>query len=176
MKRSLTLICCLTVFSICGLAQKKSVRPAMSDQQFVNFAGQTDMVDANLGQLARKVSLTGNIKGYAQKLVTDQTNDFHDLAKAAHESSLNIPNAIDEEHDKTIIDPFHKLNGAAFNRHFVEEMIKGDTRVIGIYKREAAHAQTATLRSYAADALPMLQADLAKVKKMETAKTTGKEG
>lgn len=175
MKRILTLICCFELCSICGLAQKKSAQPAMSDQQFVNFAGQADMVDANLGQLARTATPSGNIKDYAQKLVTDQTNDFHDLAQAAHKSSLSIPSAIDKEHDKSIIDPFQKLRGDAFNRRFVEEMIEGDTRAIDIYKKEATHAQAASLRSYASEALPILQSDLTEAKKMETT-TVAKKG
>jgi hypothetical protein len=36
------------------LGQKKQAKkPAMSDQNFINFAAQTDMVEANLGQLAQ---------------------------------------------------------------------------------------------------------------------------
>ena len=51
----------------------------MSDQQFVDFAAQTDMVEANLGQLAESVASSQPVKDYAQMLVTDHTNDFNQL-------------------------------------------------------------------------------------------------
>jgi putative membrane protein len=175
-KRTLTLLCCFSLCSIPGLAQKKSSRSSMSDQQFVNFAGQTDMVDANLGQLARTVAPSQPIKDYAQKLVTDQTNEFQALSKVAQQSSLNVPSAIDKNHDRTMIDPFQKLKGATFDRRFVREMIEENTRAVEIYKKEAAHAQTPALRSYAEKALPILQGDLSEAMKIEVTKTATKKG
>ena len=175
MKQVLTLLCCLVFCSISGLAQKKSSKPAMTDQQFVDFAGQTDMVDANLGQLARTAAPSERIKDYAQKLVTDQTNDFQQLSKAAHDSSLQVPNAIDKEHDRTEIDPLHKVKGTAFDHRFTKQMIEEDTRAIDTYKKEAAHAQAAALKLYAEEALPILQADLAQAKKMETVRPVSKK-
>jgi putative membrane protein len=175
-KRFLTLLCCFSLCSIPGLAQKKTSGSSMNDQQFVNFAGQTDMVDANLGQLARTVAPSQPIKDFAQKLVTDQTDDFQELSKAVHESSLHVPNAIDKDHDRAMIDPFQKLKGAAFDRRFVKEMIEGDTKAIDIYKKEAVDAQTPALRSYAEEALPVLQTHLSDARKMEATKTATKKG
>ena len=176
MKHTLTLLCCFSLCSIPGLAQKKSFGSQMSDQQFVNFAGQTDMVDANLGQLARTVAPSQPIKDYAQKLVTDKTNDFQALSKVADQSSLHVPSAIDKVHDKTVIDPFQRVKGANFDSRFVKEMIERDTRAIEIYKKEAAHAQTPALRSYAEEALPILQGDLSEAMKIRVTKTATKKG
>jgi putative membrane protein len=174
MNRVLTVFCCFVLCSVPMLGQKKSSKSAMSDQQFVNFAAQTDMVDANLGQFARTAAPSQSVKDYAQKLATDQTNDFHDLSKVAQQSSLNVPNAIDKEHNRSIIDPFQKLNGTAFDHRFVAEMIAEDTKAIDVYKREAADAQTPALRSYAEEALPILRTDLAQAKKVEM--TPSKKG
>ena len=52
MKRTLAAVCCIALASLPALAQKKaSAGKAMTDQQFVEFAAQTDMMEANLGQL-----------------------------------------------------------------------------------------------------------------------------
>ena len=61
----------------------------MSDQQFVDFAAQTDMVEANLGQLAQTVASAQPVKDYGQMLVTDHTSDFHQLYDAAHQAGLH---------------------------------------------------------------------------------------
>jgi len=174
--RLLTLICCFSLCSIPGLAQKRSSKTVMSDQQFVSFAGQTDMVDANLAQLARTAAPSRPVKDYAQKLVTDQTSDFQTLSKVAHQSSFNLPSAIDQEHNRSVIAPFQKLRGADFDRHFVSEMVSGDIKAIDIYQKEVADARTPALKSYAEQAIPILQANLADAKKLEAAKAPAPKG
>jgi putative membrane protein len=166
MKRALSLVCCLAVCALPAIAQKKA---AMTDQQFVDFAAQTDMVEANLGQLAQSSASAQGVKDYAQTLVTDHTKDYGDLAAAAHQANLNLPNAIDAAHNKAMIDPFQKLNGAAFDRKYAQEMVAGHTKAIEVYRKEANDAQDPAIKSYAANALPVLQ------KHLDAAKALGKK-
>jgi putative membrane protein len=148
-----------------AMAQGKG---AMSDQQFVDFAAQTDMVEANLGQLAQSVGSSQEVKDYGQMLTTDHTNDFHQLYSAAQQANAKVPDAIDTQHNKAMIDPFQKLKGTAFDRRFAQEMVSGHTKAIAVYKNEAANAQNPALKSYAEQALPVLQ------KHLDQAKTLGK--
>ncbi len=171
MKRILSAVCCFALCSIPALAQGKAAAgSAMSDQQFVDFAAQTDMVEANLGQMADSVASSQGVKDYAQMLVTDHTKDFNQLYDVAHQASLNRPDAIDAQHKKMMIDPFEKLKGAAFDRRYIHEMIAGHTKAIAVYKKEAADAQNPALKSYAEQALPVLQKHLDGAKALEKAK------
>jgi putative membrane protein len=147
----------------------------MSDQQFVDFAAQTDMVEANLGQLAQTASSSQPVKDYAQMLVTDHTNDFQQLYAAAHQVNLNLPNAIDAENNRTMIAPFQRLKGAAFDHRYAREMLAGHTKAIAIYKKEAADAKNPAVKSYAEETLPVLQKHLAGAKDLENAKTPAKK-
>lgn len=177
MKRGFVLLCCFALCSITALAQKKTSGSSMNDQQFVNFAGQTEMTEANLGQLASTASTAQPLKDFAQKLVADQKADFHQLSDVAHKENLNVPTAIDNEHNKTMIDPFQKLKGSAFDQRFVKEIVRGETRTVDVYKKEVADTHNATLKSYAEEALPILQTNLADAKTMEKEKTkTAKKG
>jgi putative membrane protein len=165
MKRVLSAFCCIALAAIPALAQKKAAgAAAMTDQQFVDFAAQTDMVEANLGQLAQTAAASQPVKDYGQMLVTDHTNDFAQLHVAAHEANLTVPDAIDAQHDKAMIDPFQKLKGAAFDHRYVHEMVEGHTKAIEIYKKEAADAQNPAVKSYAEQALPTLEKHLDKAK------------
>ena len=170
MKQILTAVCCLAFCSVSALAQKKP----MSDQQFVDLAAQTDMVEANLGQLAGTVASSQSVKDYAQTLVTDHANDYHQLYDAAHKANLTVPDAIDAENNKSMIDPFQKLKGAAFDRRYVQDMVAGHTKVLAIYKKEAADAQDPALKSYAEGALPVLEAHLAAAKELQKGKASAK--
>ncbi|MBV8675135.1 MAG: DUF4142 domain-containing protein [Acidobacteriaceae bacterium] len=172
MKRMLSLVCCMALCSLPALAQKKA-GGGMSDQQFVDFAAQTDMVEANLGQLAQNNASAQDVKDYGQTLVTDHTNDYHQLYAAAQQANLNVPNAIDAEHTKAMITPFEKLKGAAFDHRYSAEMISGHTKAIAIYKKEASDAQNPALKTYAQTALPTLQKHLDAAKSLE--KSGGKK-
>jgi putative membrane protein len=133
MKRILSAVCCIAVGSIPALAQSKAAGgAAMTDQQFVDFAAQTDMVEANLGQLSQTLASSQPIKDYAQMLVADHTKDFDQLEDIAHQANLNRPNAIDAEHNKMMIDPFQNLKGTAFDHRYIQEMITGHTKAIAV--------------------------------------------
>lgn len=171
MKWILMAVCCMSLASIPALAQKNAAeKSAMSDQKFVDFAGQTDMVEANLGQLAGNVASSQQVKDYGQMLATDHTKDLQQLSDAAKQGNLNVPSAIDTAHNKTMVDPFQKLKGAAFDHRYVREMIDGHTKAIATYKKEAAGAQNPALKSYAETALPVLEKHLADAKSLEKAK------
>ncbi|MGA8110659.1 MAG: DUF4142 domain-containing protein [Acidobacteriaceae bacterium] len=167
MQRMLSAVCCFALCTLPALAQKKA---AMTDQQFVNFAAQTDMVEANLGQLAQSAAAKQDVRDYGQMLVTDHTQDYGQLNSAAQQASLTVPNAIDAEHNKAMIDPFQKLKGAAFDRKYIPEMIAGHTKAIAIYKKEAEDAQNPALKTYAETALPVLQKHLDGAKALEKGK------
>lgn len=172
MKRILSAVCCIALFALPALAQKKHAAAApMTDQQFVNLAAQTDMVEANLGQLAQSVAASQQVKDYGQMLVTDHTNDYNQLYTAAHQANLDVPNAIDTAHDKSMIDPFQKLKGAAFDHRYIKEMVAGHTKAIAVYKKEATDAQNDALKAYAQAALPTLQKHLDAAKDLQKSKT-----
>ena len=170
MKRILLTVCCIALGSGPVLAQKKAATPPMTDQQFVDLAGQTDMVEINLGKLAQTSASSQAVKDYAQMLVTDHTKDFNQLYDVAHQANLTRPDAIDAEHNKMMIDPFQKLNGAAFDHRYVPEMVAGHTKAIAVYKKEAADAQNPAVKTYAETALPVLQKHLDGAKDLEKSK------
>jgi putative membrane protein len=172
MKNTLTVVCFLCLCSIAALGEKKPAKgSAMSDQNFINFAAQTDMVEANLGQLAQTTAGSQQVKDYAQMLVTDHTSDFKQLSNVARKVGLSVPSAIDAEHNKTMIGPFEKLKGATFDRRYIEDMIAGHAKGIAIYRKEAAEAQNPALKSYADHVLPVLEKHLAAAIKLEKAGT-----
>lgn len=171
MKRILSALCCITLCSVPALAQTKTARrPATSDQKFIDLAAQTDMVEANLGQLAQSAASSQSVKDYAQMLVTDHTKDFDQLYNIAHQANLNRPDAIDAAHNKAMIAPFQKLTGAAFDHRYIHDMVAGHTQAIAVYKKEAADAMNPAVKSYAEQALPVLQKHLADAKTLEKAR------
>ena len=176
MKTLLSAVCCLALVTFTAAAQKKSAEKGpMSDQQFLDFAAQTDMVEANLGQLAQTAATEQPVKDLAQTLVTDHTADYQQLSNIAKQASLTLPGAIDEKNNKEMIGPFEKLKGAAFDHKYVADMVAGHTKAIEVFKKEAADAQNPALKSYAEQTLPTLQKHLDSAKDLEKSKSAAKK-
>jgi putative membrane protein len=181
MKRLFRAVCCLSLAaSMPAIAQHHhasdkapmaSAKAPMTDQQFVDFAAQTDMVEANLGQLAQDVGQSQAVKDYGKMLQSDHTDDYGQLQAAAQQTSLTVPNAIDAVHNKSMIGPMNKLKGAAFDHKYIAEMIAGHTKAIEIYKKEAQEAQNQAIKSYAETAVPVLQKHLDGAKDLQKDKT-----
>jgi len=177
MKGILAAVCCISMMTIPAVAQTHhaarehaGAKAAMTDQQFVDFAGQTDMVEANLGQLAQDVAASQEVKDYGSMLATDHTDDYHHLQDAAKEANLTVPTAIGEEQNKTTIGPMHKLKGKAFDHRFIEDMIADHTKALAIYTKEANDAQSPAIKSYAEAALPVLHKHLDAAKNIAAGK------
>lgn len=175
MNRVLTAVCCMALV-IPAFGQKKgAAEKAGGDQQFVDTAAQTDMVEANLGQLAATSGDSQQVKDFAQTIVSDHTSDYAQLKTAAQQANLNVPTAIDAMHNKAMVDPFQKLKGAAFDKKYIQEMIAGHEKAITLYKKESTSAQNDALKSYATAALPVLQKHLDAAKELAKAKPAAKE-
>jgi putative membrane protein len=170
------IFCVLSLFALCcapTLAQTGSA--GMSDQQFVDFAAQTDMMEAHLGQVAAEQAASQNVKDFAQTLVTDHTNDYNQLTAAAGKASLTVPKGLDAAHDKMIA-PLAKMKGSAFDRRFAQEMVTGHQKAIAEYQRESQNGQNADLKAYATQALPTLEKHLQAARDLGPSKGKGKAG
>jgi putative membrane protein len=171
MKHTLSAICCLAVCCLPALGQKAAA--PMSDQKFVDFAAQTDMVEANLGDLAQDEGNSQAVKDYGQMLATDHTSDYRQLQSIAQQAGLTVPTAIDAEHNKSMVGPMHALKGAALDKKFSRDMVAGHTQAIAIYKKEADDGQNPALKQYAQNTLATLQKHLDDAKALEQGKAPG---
>jgi putative membrane protein len=161
MKTILATVCCLALCCLSATAQKKHAAKgaSMTDQQFVDMAAQTDMLEAHLGQMAADHAAAQDVKDYAQMLVTDHTGDYQQLTVLAAKAGLTVPTGLNAAHNKMIA-PFEKLKGAAFDARYVHEMVAGHTGAIEVYTKESADAQNADLKAYAGATLPTLHKHL----------------
>jgi len=168
MKMISVAVLCLGLLALPLFAKPRARRAgtaSMTDQQFVDLAAQTDMTEANLGQLAQD---KGNqaVKGFGETLRSDHTNDYNQLTEAAQKAGLTVPKGIDAANDRTI-HSLDKLPEATFDRRFAREMVAGHEHDIAIYQREAKYAHDPNIKAYAQQALPTLQKHLDDARQLE---------
>lgn len=167
MNRMLSTISCLALCCLTASAQKDhAAKAAMSDQQFVDFVAQTDMLEAHLGQMAADRSQSQDVKDYANMLIADHTTDYQQLSALAAKDGFTIPQGLDAAHNR-MIEPFDKLKGAAFDSRYIHTMIEGHTEAIATFNKEAANAQNPDLKADASATLPTLHKHLDGAKDLE---------
>lgn len=140
-----------------------------NDQSFIDFAAQTDMLEAHLGQMAQDQAAKPDVKSYAQTLVTDHTNDYNQLTAAATKAGDTVPKGIDAKGNR-MIRPFEKLKGARFDRMYLRDMVTGHEQAIKRYNEEIKNGKSDDIKSYAQQALPTLEKHLSDAKALAAGK------
>jgi putative membrane protein len=159
MKSIIAGLFCCAALSLPALTQTTSGPGGTSDQDFLDLAAQTDMMEAHLGQLAADQGSSQGVKDLAQTLVTDHTNDYKQLGMLASKAGLTIPKGLDEKHNKMIA-PFEKLKGKAFDHRYIHEMVTGHEAAIAAYNKESRDGKNADVKAYATQTLPTLEKHL----------------
>jgi putative membrane protein len=152
---------CLTFLGMSAFAQAPTSGPGgTTDQDFITLAAQSDMTEANLGQLAQTAATSDDVKTYAQMLVTEHTADYTKLGTLASKAGLTVPKALDAKQNKMIA-PYAKLKGTAFDRKYLHDMVASHEAAIAAYNKQARDGQNAEIKAYA-------QATIANLEKHES--------
>ncbi len=151
-------------------ANKMSTTPA--DKESTDFAmkaasGNTMEVEA--GKLAQQNAKSERVKNFGSMLVTDHSKANDELKAIASANKITLPAALMPEHQKNI-DMMSKMKGDAFDKHYMDMMVKDHVKDIDEFKKEANHANDDAFKSFAAKTLPVLQMHLDSAKAIHAKK------
>lgn len=132
-------------------AQKKG-----ADHQFAIKAAQGNMAEIELGKLALKKSTNEEVKQFAQTIIGDHTSAQTELKSLASRQGINLPGGIDQM-SKSTVTQLDKLTGAAFDRAFIEDMVKDHDQAVNDFETEASSGSDAALKDWASKTVPTLK-------------------
>jgi putative membrane protein len=115
--------------------------------------------EAKLSERAVKDGQSEEVRRFAQRLVDDHNRANKQLLEIAREMKVAVAQGFDQE-AKDTQERFSKLEGAAFDRAFVDHMVKGHEKSIAFYETQARTATNARLKTFANDILPTLRKHL----------------
>lgn len=95
-----------------------------SDRNFVNHMLSDGTAEVELGRLAKDHAASTEVKQFAQMMIDDHAKAGDQLKQVA--STYGIPQdaTIDDKH-KDLMDKLAKLNGADFDRQYMDAMVDG---------------------------------------------------
>jgi putative membrane protein len=124
--------------------------------QFVNKAGSGSMMEIQLGQQASQNATNPRVKSFGAMLVNDHSAASNELKTIA---GGNTPTTMMPEHQKHI-DELANKQGSAWDKAYMDMMIKDHKTDIALFKKATAEAGNESIKAFATKTLPTLQKHL----------------
>ncbi len=129
------------------------------DKEFVMKASAAGLAEVNLGNLAVLRATNSAVKEFARHMVAAHTRMNQQLLALSNEQGFAGARTMDEEHQK-LFDKLSKLEGAAFDRAYMDAMVKDHEDAIKLFENESKDGRNDALKGLAGKALEHLKAHL----------------
>jgi putative membrane protein len=134
------------------------------DQAFAKEAAGGGMAEVELGNLAKDKASNADVKKFAERMVTDHSKAGDDLKQVASQKNISLPMELSAK-DKALRDRLSKLSGDAFDKAYMQAMVKDHVTDVNAFKRESSSGKDADLKAWAGKTLPTLEDHLSEARK-----------
>lgn len=112
-----------------------------ADRKFVEKAASGGMAEVKLGKLAMEKGTSPTVKQFGQKMVEDHGKANDELKAIASRKNMPLPTDTDTEHQK-VYDKLEKMSGPAFDKAYMDAMVKDHDEDVKEFKRASANSGT----------------------------------
>ncbi|HET9834483.1 MAG TPA: DUF4142 domain-containing protein [Vicinamibacterales bacterium] len=151
--------------------QSQFTSSGSEDIEFILDAAKGGMAEVELGKLAADRAQNDEVKKFAQRMVDDHSKANDQLKQIAESKGIKIPTDT-EAKQKALMQRLEKLQGAAFDRAYMNAMVNDHVKDVNEFKREANSGRDSQVKSFASSTLPTLEEHLQQAKQARTS-TTG---
>ena len=134
-----------------------------ADKAFMKKAAQGGLAEVQLGQLATQNASDPAVKQFGQRVVDDHTKANDQLKSLAQQKGVTLPTDLNAK-DQATKARLEKLHGAAFDRAYMNDMVKDHTKDVAEFRHESQAAKDSDVKQFAAQTLPTLQDHLKQAK------------
>ena len=156
----------LVVGLVGARAEDQQNEQPFDDATFVKMAGIDGMHEVELGKIGAEKAKNGDVKKFAEMMVTDHTKANEELKGAAKAAGLEVPSRLDEKHQKHV-DMFKNYKGANFDSDYMKHMVTDHTQAVTLFTRASKELKNKELKDFATKTLPVIQGHLEMAKKLQ---------
>jgi putative membrane protein len=142
-----------------------------SDRKFVQLAADMDAREVQFSERAKEKAQNEQVREFASLMIQDHGEANRELMKLAerfHESG-GPPYKHEEHSVKKAVAELSELQGAEFDRHYMEAMLKDHHESVRLFERQARNGKDPELKALAAKTLPQLKAHLEQAQQIAVA-------
>jgi putative membrane protein len=136
-----------------------------SDIKFMDKAAQGGMAEVELGQLAEQNGQSAEVKAFGKRMVDDHSKANDQLKHLAAQKGISLPTSLDAK-DQAVKDKLSKLQGAAFDKAYMKDMVADHKQDVAEFKHESIAAHDSDLKTWAGQTLPTLESHLQEAQKI----------
>lgn len=137
-----------------------------SDKSFLTHAAEGGMAEVEMGKLAQEKGSSAEVKNFGSHMVNDHSQVNSELQSLAQQKGVAVPDKLDAKHQASI-DSMKALNGPAFDKAFVNTMVKDHEKDAAEFREASASAQDPQVKSFADKNLKMIESHLADIKNIQ---------
>jgi putative membrane protein len=130
--------------------------PSDDDRAFMMKAAAANLTEMDLGYLAAQKGAKPDVITFGKRMVDDHLRASEELKQLASQKAVTLPTEPDAKH-KEKKDRLSKLNGDAFDKAYIAEMVKDHTEAISDFEKEADQGKNLDVKGWAAKMLPALR-------------------
>ena len=158
----------LVGLSACALAatiataqtsRSQSANRMTADNTFITKAAEGGMAEVELGKLATSHASNDRVKQFGQKMVDDHSKANNELSQIASKKGVTVPTSLAAK-DQATVDKLSKLNGAEFDKAYMDDMVKDHRTDVSEFQKEANSGTDPDVKAFAAKTVPTLQQHL----------------
>ena|ERR1051325_6215627 len=137
------------------------------DKKFVDTVAEGNAAEVALGQLGAQKATNADVKSFANRMVTDHGKANDELKQLATNKGVTaLPTEPNKEH-QDVAAKLSKASGAAFDKDFMDGMVKGHEKVVALFEKESKDAKDADLKAWVSNTLPTIQDHLKMAKEIK---------
>ncbi len=136
-----------------------------ADLAFLNNAGPGGEAEVELGRLAAKRAESKEVRQFAQQMVEDHSKAGAKLKELAHQKNVTLPPGVMPKSKQTM-EKLTKLQGAEFDRAYVQTMVQVHEKDVAAFSAFAKSATDADVKAFASATLPTLQHHLQMIREL----------
>lgn len=146
------------------------------DHAFIVKAAQGGMAEVELGQLAQQNGSSQQVKDFGKKMVDDHSKANDQLKQLASQKGVTLPTDIDAK-DKATKDKLSKLQGDAFDKAYMRDMVTDHKKDVAEFQKEAHAGADPDVKGWAGQTVPTLEDHLKMAEQINgSTKTASKKG
>jgi putative membrane protein len=156
---SLALAACATDGDMAPSASAAGDMTPNQRSAYVEMAAASDLYEIQSSQLATTKARNAEVRAFAQMLIEHHTATTQQLTAAASAAGTPPSPAL-MPMQAEMIAQLQAADGAAFDRLFVRQQVQAHEMALALHGNYASNGDTATLRTVAAAAVPIIRQHL----------------
>jgi putative membrane protein len=146
---------------------------ASADHAFAVAAANGGLAEVEMGKLGAEHASNADVKKFAQKMVDDHGKANDELSGIIKPKNITPPTSLSGK-EKSAYDRLSKLTGAAFDRAYMNDMVKDHEKDVKEFEHESTSGKDPDLKAFASRTLPTLQDHLKMAKETQSKLGGGK--